>query len=223
MGWCIHATAPPGAGGRFRALERVVTDRFGPALRDPVVREHAVSCQLVKRPGSDANPPSAELILFAPGESESVLAVAVERHAGGDDLARAPLARDDPAVHPVFREYLEGVADVTAIALDLHLSGELARHQCFLIDVGCRAEDPRFALHPYLLVHSAAYRDRSGADPSGSWSWAHERFWARCYTPGPDRTIGAPLTSLWNIVLGATPRRGDTPAALAKRLAISCG
>lgn len=200
----------------------MVAHRVAVVLRDPVVREHAAAFHLIKRPDAHADAPSVALVLYAPPEAEPMLAAAVTRHADGPDLSRRSASRDDPVLHPVFREYLHGLADVTVMALDLHTPADLHRHQCFLIDVGCRAEDPRFALHPYLIAHSAAYADRSGASLSGGWSWAHERFWARCYTPGPDRAVGAPLTSLWNIVLGVTPRRGDVPQRLAERLAITC-
>lgn len=222
--WSLSLGRLTGLGEPFRRTEALVTSHVGPALRDPVVREHAQAFRI--RKWHDPEDSGLDFALVAPREAADTLRGAVDRHLGSQPW-RHGASDADPLLIPAFSEYLRGLRELTDIAIDLHCvpDGQLRQHQCFLIRIGCSHVDPRYELHPYLEQHSPAYvrhammRRREG---QGLWSWAHEEFWARCYTPGPSPEHPAPLFALWNIVVGITPRRWDDPAAVASRLGIEC-
>lgn len=210
-------------GGPFRAAETLMVRHIAPALRDPRVREHASSVHLRRWHETDDH--GVSFIMAAPTDAAEILTTAVASHLASSGLWRHGVADANPLLHPAFRDYLRGLGEVTAIALDLACAAEppLQAHQCVLIRLCCAPADPRFELHPYLMQHSPAYV-RYGAihQSCGAWPWEHEEFWARCYTRGPALEFEAPLASLWNIVLGIRPRRRDDPRALASRIGIAC-
>lgn len=220
--WSLSLGRLTGVGEPFRHTEALVTSHVGPALRDPVVREHAQAFRIRKRCDSEAS--GLDFALVAPRDSAESLRGVAHRH-----LETRPwrhwVSDADPLLVPAFSEYVQGLRELTDIALDLHCvpEAQLRQHQCFLVRIGCSHLDPRFELHPYLVQYSAAYaRHATIREGQGPWSWAHEEFWARCYTPGPSPEHPAPLSALWNIVVGITPRRWDDPTALVSRLGIEC-
>jgi hypothetical protein len=215
----MPVTGPPEVPATFRALEDLVVSAVGPAVADPVVREHAACWHVAKRPNA------VVLTLAAPPLAGEQLRAAVMRHLAPAAPGEEPAADADPLLHPLAAEYRQGLSDVTEIALDLHTGSraDLSSHQCMLLRAGCGTLDPRFLLHPYLSQHSRSYVERSAAPGAGRrWEWRHEEWWARCYTPGPGPDLQPPILSLGNIVLGLAPRRWDDPARLAARLGIRC-
>ncbi len=207
----------------FRGLERVLAGRALPALRDPVVREHAVAYALEKHPDPVAGVPgpSITVTVLAPRDVQSMAAEAVGRHL--EDATPMTPGRDaELLLAPVAEEYRQGLREATDIALDLHAvsPSTLRAHQRRLIEIGCAGLDPRFALQEFLPAHSPSYRAHGRVGDPAAGPLTLEALWMRLYTPGPTLNHPAPIWLLWNVVVGRTPKRWKDPETVAESIGI---